>query len=87
MTLPIPRSKIAMPGSKDCISRSNNILQPLSSKDHFTLQEEQAMKKDTQCVHSGTHVDSETKGLNTPIYTSSSLPGLFISKPHPTRCW
>ena len=31
------------------------------------------MKKDTQCVHSGTHVDSETKGLNTPIYTSSSF--------------
>ncbi|CAB1075178.1 Cystathionine gamma-lyase (EC [Olavius algarvensis Delta 1 endosymbiont] len=30
------------------------------------------MKKDTQCVHSGTHVDSATKGLNTPIYTSSS---------------
>ncbi len=31
------------------------------------------MKKDTQCVHSGTYVDSETKGLNTPIYTSSSF--------------
>jgi len=30
------------------------------------------MKKATQCVHSGTHVDSTTKGLNTPIYTSSS---------------
>jgi cystathionine beta-lyase len=31
------------------------------------------MKKDTQCVHSGTHVDPATKGLNTPIYTSSSF--------------
>ena len=31
------------------------------------------MKKDTQCVHSGTCVDSATKGLNTPIYTSSSF--------------
>ena len=31
------------------------------------------MKKNTQCVHSGTHVDPETKGLNTPIYTSSSF--------------
>ncbi len=31
------------------------------------------MKKDTQCVHSGTFVDPETKGLNTPIYTSSSF--------------
>ncbi len=31
------------------------------------------MKKDTQCVHSGTVVDPETKGLNTPIYTSSSF--------------
>jgi cystathionine beta-lyase/cystathionine gamma-synthase len=31
------------------------------------------MKKDTQCVHSGTHVDPETRGLNTPIYTSSSF--------------
>ena len=31
------------------------------------------MKKDTQCVHSGTRVDRETRGLNTPIYTSSSF--------------
>ncbi|MGD9301697.1 MAG: PLP-dependent aspartate aminotransferase family protein [Desulfobacterales bacterium] len=31
------------------------------------------MKKNTQCVHSGTHIDPETKGLNTPIYTSSSF--------------
>ena len=31
------------------------------------------MKKDTQCVHSGTYVDSETKGINTPIFTSSSF--------------
>jgi O-acetylhomoserine/O-acetylserine sulfhydrylase-like pyridoxal-dependent enzyme len=32
------------------------------------------MKKDTQCVHSGTRVDRETRGLNTPIYTSSLSP-------------
>jgi len=31
------------------------------------------MQKDTQCVHSGTHVDQETRGLTTPIYTSSSF--------------
>ena len=31
------------------------------------------MKKDTQCVHSGTYVDPATRGLNTPIYTSSSF--------------
>ena len=31
------------------------------------------MKKDTRCVHSGTSVDPETRGLNTPIYTSSSF--------------
>jgi len=31
------------------------------------------MKKDTQCVHSGTYVDPQTKGLNTPIFTSSSF--------------
>jgi cystathionine beta-lyase len=31
------------------------------------------MKKNTQCVHSGTYVDPETKGLNTPIFTSSSF--------------
>ncbi len=31
------------------------------------------MRKDTQCVHSGTYVDPGTKGLNTPIYTSSSF--------------
>jgi cystathionine beta-lyase len=33
----------------------------------------QRMKKDTQCVHNGTYVDPTTKGLNTPIYTSSSF--------------
>jgi cystathionine beta-lyase len=37
------------------------------------LQEEHGMKKDTQCVHSGTRIDPETRGLNTPIYTSSSF--------------
>ena len=31
------------------------------------------MKKDTQCVHSGTYVDSQTGGINTPIFTSSSF--------------
>jgi len=30
------------------------------------------MRKDTQCVHSGTRRDPNTRGLNTPIYTSSS---------------
>ena len=37
------------------------------------------MKKDTQCVHSGTYVDPETKGLNTPIYTASSFE--YLDKP------
>ena len=36
------------------------------------------MKKDTQCVHSGTRVDRETRGLNTPIYTSSSFEYLDV---------
>jgi cystathionine beta-lyase/cystathionine gamma-synthase len=31
------------------------------------------MRKDTQCVHSGTHKDPGTRGLNTPIFTSSSF--------------
>ena len=31
------------------------------------------MKKNTQCVHSGTYNDPETKGVNTPIFTSSSF--------------
>ncbi len=31
------------------------------------------MKKDTQCVHSGTYSDAGTKGINTPIFTSSSF--------------
>ena len=31
------------------------------------------MKKDTQCVHSGTRKDPNTRGLNTPVYTSSSF--------------
>ncbi len=29
------------------------------------------MKKDTQCVHSGTLADPKTRGVNTPIFTSS----------------
>jgi len=36
------------------------------------------MKKDTQCVHSGTYLDLETKGINTPIFTSSSFEYLDI---------
>ena len=31
------------------------------------------MKKNTQCIHSGTYRDSGTKGVNTPIFTSSSF--------------
>ncbi|MBW2514372.1 MAG: PLP-dependent transferase, partial [Deltaproteobacteria bacterium] len=31
------------------------------------------MKKQTQCVHSGTYRDSGTQGVNTPIFTSSSF--------------
>jgi len=31
------------------------------------------MKKDTQCIHSGTYRDRNTGGVNTPIYTSSSF--------------
>jgi cystathionine beta-lyase/cystathionine gamma-synthase len=31
------------------------------------------MKKSTQCIHSGTYRDSGTKGVNTPIFTSSSF--------------
>ncbi len=36
------------------------------------------MRKDTQCVHSGTRIDRETRGLNTPIYTSSSFEYLDV---------
>jgi len=31
------------------------------------------MRKDTQCVHSGTFKDEVTKGVNTPVFTSSSF--------------
>ena len=31
------------------------------------------MKKETQCVHSGTYRDNATRGINTPIFTSSSF--------------
>jgi cystathionine gamma-lyase / homocysteine desulfhydrase len=31
------------------------------------------MKKNTQCVHSGTYPDPRTRGINTPIFTSSSF--------------
>ena len=36
------------------------------------------MRKDTQCVHSGTRIDPDTRGLNTPIYTSSSFEYLDV---------
>ena len=36
------------------------------------------MRKDTQCVHSGTRIDQDTRGLNTPIYTSSSFEYLDV---------
>ncbi len=35
-------------------------------------QEAGIMKKETQCVHSGNYRDAATRGLNTPIFTSSS---------------
>ena len=31
------------------------------------------MQKNTQCVHSGTYVDKATRGINTPVFTSSSF--------------
>lgn len=31
------------------------------------------MRKETQCVHAGGHRDPQTRGVNTPIYTSSSF--------------
>ena len=31
------------------------------------------MRKETQCVHSGTYRDPNSRGLNTPIFTSSSF--------------
>ncbi|MBW2573327.1 MAG: PLP-dependent transferase, partial [Deltaproteobacteria bacterium] len=31
------------------------------------------MKKETQCVHSGTYRDNSTRGVNTPIFTSSAF--------------
>ncbi len=31
------------------------------------------MRKETQCVHSGTHNDESTGGVNTPIYTSTAF--------------
>lgn len=38
------------------------------------------MKKHTQCVHSGTYNDPGTKGVNTPIFTSSSFEYLELSE-------
>lgn len=31
------------------------------------------LKKNTRCVHTGTRVDGQIGGLNTPIHTSSSF--------------
>jgi len=31
------------------------------------------MKKHTRCVHSGTYTDPATRGVNTPVFTSSSF--------------
>jgi cystathionine beta-lyase/cystathionine gamma-synthase len=41
-----------------------------------TLQGDPLMEKNTQCVHSGTLEDPATRGLNTPIFTSSSFRNL-----------
>jgi cystathionine beta-lyase len=38
------------------------------------------MQKTTQCVHSGTRKDAATRGLNTPIYPSSSFEYLEASE-------
>jgi len=38
------------------------------------------MKKATQCVHSGTYKDQETRGVNTPIFTSTSFNYLDASE-------
>ncbi len=38
------------------------------------------MKKSTQCVHSGTYIDKETRGVNTPVFTSSSFE--YLDMPH-----
>jgi cystathionine beta-lyase/cystathionine gamma-synthase len=37
------------------------------------FQEDLIMKKDTRCVHGGTLKDPMTRGINTPVYTSSSF--------------
>ncbi|MBF0286490.1 MAG: PLP-dependent transferase [SAR324 cluster bacterium] len=42
------------------------------------------MKKETKCVHSGSYVDPNTKGINTPIFTSSVFEYLDSDKqPYP----
>ena len=42
------------------------------------------MKKQTQCVHSGTYVDPVSGGINTPIFTSSVFTYLDLDKqPYP----
>jgi len=42
------------------------------------------MKKETMCVHSGTYVDPNTRGINTPIFTSSAYSYIDSGKqPYP----
>ncbi len=38
------------------------------------------MKKHTRCVHSGTYPDRETRGVNTPVFTSSAFE--YVDMPH-----
>jgi cystathionine beta-lyase len=44
----------------------------------YFIRGDSAMKKYTQCVHSGTYRDDMTRGVNTPIFTSSSFGYLDI---------
>lgn len=45
------------------------------------------MHKSTQCVHSGSYVDTKTRGVNTPIFTSSSYEYLDRDDiPYPRYC-
>ena len=56
---------------------------PCVSKD-YNHEKSEKMKKQTQCVHSGTYGDSATGGINTPIFTSSVFKYLdFATTPYP----
>jgi cystathionine beta-lyase len=44
-----------------------------NSKYDVKLKGKSPMKKETQCVQSGTYHDEGTRGINTPIFTSSSF--------------